>query len=227
MSEPFHGRFSVQQTFGPATAGCPGSRWSPSHRIPPSASGAVAGSGCLGWDWDSLPRGRFNGCAWVGSSWIGSVWLWSGDGGRGDRPPVPRPGDANAGDGGHPGDCGGWSDVHYQRRQPGRRQSLPSLRPAGSECRPGGEFLANPSIETIFSQIGGGPSSIDGLLKVSGSGANLFVINPAGILLGPNARLDLSGSFVATTADRLGFGNEAWIDLLGDGFTTETVLPGS
>lgn len=88
-------------------------------------------------------------------------------------------------------------------------------------------FLANPSIETIFSQIGGGPSSIDGLLKVSGSGANLFVINPAGILLGPNARLDLSGSFVATTADRLGFGNEAWIDLLGDGFTTETVLPGS
>jgi len=77
-------------------------------------------------------------------------------------------------------------------------------------------FLANPTVETIFSQVSGPASSIDGLLQVSGSSADLFVINPAGILLGPNARLDLGGSFVATTADQLGFG-EQWIDRLGEG----------
>ena len=87
-------------------------------------------------------------------------------------------------------------------------------------------FLSNSTIEAIFSQVGGPASSIDGLLQVSGSGADLFLINPAGILLGPNARLDLSGSFTATTAARLGFG-EQWIDLLGDGFNAEMAIADS
>ncbi len=87
-------------------------------------------------------------------------------------------------------------------------------------------FLTNPGLEAIFSQIGGEASSIDGLLKVSGSSADLFLINPKGILFGPNARLDLSGSFTATTADRLGFG-EHWIDLLDEGFTVQTAVAGS
>ncbi len=84
-------------------------------------------------------------------------------------------------------------------------------------------FLSNSTIASIFSQVTGPASSIDGLLQVSGSGADLFLINPAGILLGPNAKLDLSGSFTATTASRLGFG-EQWIDLLGEGIGAETEI---
>jgi filamentous hemagglutinin family protein len=73
-------------------------------------------------------------------------------------------------------------------------------------------FVTTPATRAIFSQISGGSaSSIDGRLQVTGSTADLFVINPAGILFGPNARLDLGGAFTATTADRLGFTGDQWL----------------
>ncbi|MEM8806022.1 MAG: CHAT domain-containing protein [Cyanobacteria bacterium P01_G01_bin.38] len=76
-------------------------------------------------------------------------------------------------------------------------------------------FLSDPSVQLILSQISGGDTSyIDGLLQVSGSGADLYLLNPSGILFGPNARLDLSGSFTAATADRLRF-NGGDLDVLG------------
>ncbi|WP_236618877.1 CHAT domain-containing protein [Acaryochloris sp. CCMEE 5410] len=64
-------------------------------------------------------------------------------------------------------------------------------------------FFSNPAIvENIFARVTGGTASnINGLLGVDGP-ANLFFVNPSGILFGPNAQLDVAGAFVATTADR-------------------------
>ncbi|MEH2213144.1 two-partner secretion domain-containing protein [Nostoc sp.] len=70
-------------------------------------------------------------------------------------------------------------------------------------------YFANPSsIENILTRItGGNASNIFGTLGVNGT-ANLFLINPNGILFGQNARLDVQGSFVGTTANGVQFGNQ-------------------
>ncbi|MEM6255229.1 MAG: filamentous hemagglutinin N-terminal domain-containing protein [Cyanobacteria bacterium P01_D01_bin.156] len=76
-------------------------------------------------------------------------------------------------------------------------------------------FVANPQVQNILGRVQGGNASyIDGILQVSNSDANLFLLNPSGILFGENARLDLNGSFTATTADRVGFG-DSWWDSVG------------
>ncbi|WP_242051651.1 filamentous hemagglutinin N-terminal domain-containing protein [Nostoc sp. FACHB-280] len=69
-----------------------------------------------------------------------------------------------------------------------------------------GAYFANPAgIQNILSRVTGTePSRILGLLGVSGN-ANLFLINPNGIVFGPNARLDVKGAFVGTTANSVLF----------------------
>lgn len=67
-----------------------------------------------------------------------------------------------------------------------------------------------PAVETIIGRVTGGEvSDIDGTLRSTFPGADLYVLNPAGILFGPDASLDVGGAFVATTADRVGFGADA------------------
>jgi filamentous hemagglutinin family protein len=64
-------------------------------------------------------------------------------------------------------------------------------------------YFANPlGIQAILSRVTGpNPSQIFGTLGVEG-GADLFLLNPQGILFGSHARLDLAGSFQATTAQQ-------------------------
>ncbi len=67
-------------------------------------------------------------------------------------------------------------------------------------------YFANPqNIVNIFSRVTGqNPSDLMGTLGVLGN-ANLFFLNPNGIVFGPNFQLDLAGSFLATTANSFTF----------------------
>ena len=67
-------------------------------------------------------------------------------------------------------------------------------------------YFANPSgVENILGRVTGNDvSDIMGTLGVDG-GANLFLINPNGIIFGENARLNISGSFFASTGSRFTF----------------------
>jgi len=65
-------------------------------------------------------------------------------------------------------------------------------------------FSGPGNVNNIISRVTGGTrSSIDGKISSTISGANMFLVNPSGIIFGPNAKLDVSGSFAATTADYL------------------------
>jgi filamentous hemagglutinin family protein len=82
-------------------------------------------------------------------------------------------------------------------------------------------FWVNPDVANVLTRVTGGQASvIDGLLQVRGGNhPNLFVLNPAGVLLSPNARLNLAGSFSVSTASGLAFGDGVFNAIGGNDYS--------
>lgn len=65
-------------------------------------------------------------------------------------------------------------------------------------------FSGPATISSVIGRVtGGSPSSINGKIRSTITGANLYLINPSGVVFGPNATVNVSGSFHASTADYL------------------------
>jgi len=78
-------------------------------------------------------------------------------------------------------------------------------------------FLTSLEIENILGRVvGAEPSVINGLIQVSGGNANLFLLNPAGIIFGADASLNVPADFTATTATGIGFGEDNWFNVFGE-----------
>ncbi len=82
----------------------------------------------------------------------------------------------------------------------------------------GAYFLVpNNAIQNVLTRVtGNNPSEINGILgtisnrNFDPTSANLFLINPNGMIFGRNASLDVDGSFVGTTANAVGFGEQGF-----------------
>jgi filamentous hemagglutinin family protein len=87
-------------------------------------------------------------------------------------------------------------------------------------------FTGPDSINFIFARVTGqAMSEIDGLLRSEVGDADLFVLNPYGVIFGENASLDLGGSFHVSTADVLRFGNGQNFEARLGGAVPVTIAP--
>lgn len=87
-------------------------------------------------------------------------------------------------------------------------------------------YFANPAaVENILTRVTGtNISKILGTLGVSGD-ANLFLLNPNGIYFGKDARLDVHGSFTASTSDRITLDENTWFTLTTPAEQLLTIQP--
>lgn len=88
-------------------------------------------------------------------------------------------------------------------------------------------FNNSATIQNIISRVtGSNISQIDGLLESNGT-ANLFILNPSGIVFGPNSKLNIGGSFFVTTANKLEFSGGIFfgVDDLSQSENLSSALP--
>ena len=82
-------------------------------------------------------------------------------------------------------------------------------------------------VTNILGRVSGSnPSVIDGKIQVTGGNANLYLMNPAGIVFGKGASLDVNGAFTATTANAIGFGNNLFNAFGNNNYAALTGNPG-
>ncbi|MDM8564349.1 filamentous hemagglutinin N-terminal domain-containing protein [Candidatus Halobeggiatoa sp. HSG11] len=87
-------------------------------------------------------------------------------------------------------------------------------------------FSGPNSVQNILSRVTGGNSSnIDGLIHSTIPNADMYFLNPYGIMFGPNAKLDIQGSFHASTADYLKLGENGRFDARYPNDSLLTVAP--
>ncbi|HEY9711648.1 MAG TPA: filamentous hemagglutinin N-terminal domain-containing protein, partial [Oculatellaceae cyanobacterium] len=91
-----------------------------------------------------------------------------------------------------------------------------SFQKFGLNAEQTANFLSHPEIRNILGRVTGGEASlINGLIQVTGGNSNLFLMNPAGIIFGTNARLNVPADFFATTATGIGFAENNWFNAFG------------
>ncbi|MEM1425630.1 MAG: filamentous hemagglutinin N-terminal domain-containing protein, partial [Cyanobacteria bacterium P01_H01_bin.130] len=72
-------------------------------------------------------------------------------------------------------------------------------------------FVVGDGVNTVLGRITSGAASIiDGQVWVTGTDTNLILMNPAGVLLGPESSVSVPGSFTVTTASGAHFGEHWW-----------------
>lgn len=77
-------------------------------------------------------------------------------------------------------------------------------------------FLSNEALANILVRISSGDLSyINGILEISQGNPNLFLMNPSGIVFGPDTVLNLPSSLTVTTASRIGF-DSGWFSASGE-----------
>lgn len=75
-------------------------------------------------------------------------------------------------------------------------------------------FSGSRGITNVISRVtGGNISSIDGIFNSTIAGANVYFINPNGVVFGPSATLNVGGSFYATSADYLALSDGGRFDV--------------
>jgi filamentous hemagglutinin family protein len=86
-------------------------------------------------------------------------------------------------------------------------------------------FQTPADVANLLTRVtGGGASVINGRLQITGSNANFYLLNPAGVLFGPNASLNLPAAFTVTTGNGIRLGEE-WFGLSNDNFQDLTGTP--
>jgi filamentous hemagglutinin family protein len=107
-------------------------------------------------------------------------------------------------------------DIHGGTLSGDRANLFHSFEQFGLDSGQIANFISPAQVQNILGRVSGGnPSIINGLIQVTGGNANLFLINPAGIVFGANATLNVPADFTATTATGIGFGNNNWFNAFG------------
>lgn len=119
------------------------------------------------------------------------------------------------GAGSAPGDTFEIGDDLGERVGANRFHGLLSLDVAEGDRVAFTSALAPGSLRNVIARVSSGdPSRIEGEIVSRIDGASLFLLNPAGLLFGPAARVDVPGAIFLSTADRLAFADGSELALL-------------